>query len=136
MMTFGDFYQKRVLTFPERVMRRLPAVAEPEGVRIEKQLFGWCLVVKNKQIECRSEVEAQFLKLCLELGLSEVAVPVDDRYLIKILPEFERLKAKVDEIMSRYLTTVESRKVRTQIRQRVYARLLKKTAQPKARRCQ
>ena len=121
MKTLGEFYREKVLTFPERVTRQLPVVRDQEEQgRVERRLFGWCLVVQNKEIPCGSEAEARFLKLCGELGMSRVEVPADERYLSSILPEFERLKARVDEIMNSYLAGVDSLRVR----HRVYARLL------------
>ncbi|MEO0069093.1 MAG: hypothetical protein ABIK23_08215 [candidate division WOR-3 bacterium] len=124
MKTLGQFYREKVLSYPYRETRYLPVVPDGVAVKIEQHLFGWLVIADRKKLPCRSEAEARFLKLCLELGMSEAEVPEDDRYLSEILPEFEQLKARVDEIMNEYLATVLSRRVRAEVRQSVYSRLL------------
>ncbi len=94
-------------------------------IKVEPGLFGWRVVVSRRVLPCRSEAEARFIRLALELGLREIEVPADDGYLAEILPEFERLKAGVDAVMNRYLDGVSSRQVRSSVRQRVYTRLLR-----------
>lgn len=135
MRSLAQFYRERVLSFSDRKRRRLPAMKTGGEIRIEPGLFGWRLVVCRRTLTCRSEVEARFLKLALELGLEEIEVPADDRYLAEILPEFEQLKAGVDAVMNRYLDGVSSRQMRTQIRQRVYTRLFREEGgSPRCRR--
>jgi len=123
--SLAEFYRERVLSFPERHRRRLPAVKAGAEIKIEPGLFGWRVVVSRRALPCRSEAEARFIRLALELGLREIEVPDDEGYLVQILPEFERLKAGVDAVMNRYLDGVSSRQVRSSVRQRVYTRLFR-----------
>ncbi|MEO0010400.1 MAG: hypothetical protein ABIK22_05030 [candidate division WOR-3 bacterium] len=135
MRSLAQFYQERVLSYPRRHRRRLPVVKAGSEIRVEPGLFGWRVVVSRRVLPCRSEAEARFLRLALELGLREIEVPADDGYLLEILPELAELKAEIDAVMNRYLDKVSSRQVRTSVRQRVYTRLLRdEGGSPRCRR--
>ncbi len=135
MRSLAQFYQERVLSFPQRQRRRLPGVKPGGEIRVEPGLFGWRVIADRHILSCRSEAEAQFIRFGLELGLEEIEVPVDDGYLLEILPELAELKAEIDAVMNRYLDKVSSRKVGTRVRQRVYSRLLWKDRDaPRCRR--
>lgn len=122
MKTLGEFYREKVLAYPKLITRDLPDGSD--GVEIRQELFSWVLLIKGKRVECRSEEEARFLKVYLEAGMMEIAVPDDDEYLRQILPELERLKARTDQIIEENLRTILNPKIRERIRQRVYAKLL------------
>jgi hypothetical protein len=91
MQLIGDFYRDRILTRDDIKQRELtlPVDKEPQ---IIKYLFGWQLVAGDDSIDCRSEVEARYLRIFVELGLHEVAVPDSDEFLDRVLPDLEYLK--------------------------------------------
>lgn len=122
MKTLGEFYREKVLTAPKLRLCELPA-ADGE-IRVEKDLFGWVLVVNGTKVQCASEAEARFLRVFRDAGMTEVKVPEDEDYLLRILPELERLKARTDEIVESYLESILDRRLRDRLRHEVYAELL------------
>lgn len=100
-------------------------------MKIERDLFGWKIWYnrfgrKSRQyLECRSEEEARYLKVLLDVGMREIFVPKDNEYLKSILPELERLKKRTDEILNDSLEFVLDRKIREQVRHAVYMEITK-----------
>ena len=123
MRTIGEFYKEEVLPRKGLVMRQLPTNAGE--TRIVKDLFGWRLCSDKECIECRSEEEARYLKVFLDVGLIEVGVPEDNEFLKDILPKLERLKSRTFEIIDSYLETVLDRKIRKRVRHEVLAEITK-----------
>ena len=125
MKTLGEFCREKVLSLPEeaRVERHVPFCRAP--IRIEKGLFGWQLWSGKNRVECRSEEEARYLRVCLDAGMVSIWVPTEDAYLASILPEMEHLKTKIDEIIASYLDGILSRKTRERVRSEVFAELTK-----------
>jgi len=125
MKTLGEYYREQVLSLPESefVTRELPS--NYGETIIKRDLFGWKLYSGKTFIECRSEEEARYLKVFLDAGVSEISIPENDGYLKKILPELEKIKMKIDEIVDEYLESVLSRKIRAQVRHAVYMELTK-----------
>ncbi|OGW13811.1 MAG: hypothetical protein A3G93_05040 [Nitrospinae bacterium RIFCSPLOWO2_12_FULL_45_22] len=102
-----------------------------ENMKIERDLFGWKLYYtrvgrkKRRFLECRSREEARYLRVFFDAEMPEVYVPKDDEYLRSILPELERLKTRMDEIINSYLETVLNRKIRERVRSEVFMELTK-----------
>lgn len=127
MKRIGVFYREEVLSLPKksRTKREAPYLS-PHNMKIEKDLFGWKIWYtklgrKSQQyIECRSEEEARYLKVLLDVGMREIFVPKDNEYLKSILPELERLKKRTDEILNSYLETILNRQIRAQLKHEVY----------------
>tara|TARA_Y100000031_G_C8146693_1_gene350331 strand:+ start:64 stop:426 length:363 start_codon:yes stop_codon:yes gene_type:complete len=110
MQTIGEFYKENILCRNDLVEVELPT--NWGDLRVEQDLFGWKLYGGRKEfIECKSEEEARYLYIFLDLGMTEVNVPKDDAYLKKILPKLEKLKKRIDEIVNSYLRTVLNRKI-------------------------
>jgi len=124
MQLIGDFYRDRILTRDDLQQRELtlPVDKEPQ---IVKYLFGWQLIAGDDSIDCRSEVEARYLRIFVELGLHEVAVPDSDEFLEQILPDLEYLKRRADEILDEHLETVFDPRVKAKVRRDVYAEIAK-----------
>jgi hypothetical protein len=124
MQLIGDFYRDRILTRTDLQQRELtlPADKQPQ---IIKYLFGWQLVADDESIDCRSEIEARFLRIFIDLGLHDVAVPASDEYLEQLLPELEYLKRRADEILDEHLETVFDPRVKAKVRHDVYAEISK-----------
>jgi len=124
MQLIGDFYRDRILTRDDLQQRELtlPVDKEPQ---IIKYLFGWQLIAGDDSIDCRSEVEARYLRIFVELGLHEVAVPDSDEFLEQILPDLEYLKRRADEILDEHLETVFDPRVKAKVRRDVYAEIAK-----------
>jgi hypothetical protein len=122
MKTLGEFYKEKVLTQDILAERELPNTAE--NVRIQPDLYRWKLYYSNsKYLVCRSEAESRFLKVFLEAGLTEIMVPEDDEYLAGILPELERLKKRIDEIIDHFIDGILDRRIREEVRHRVYGEI-------------
>jgi len=124
MQLIGDFYRDRILTRDDLQQRELtlPVDKEPQ---IVKYLFGWQLIAGDDSIDCRSEVEARYLRIFVELGLHEVNVPDSDEFLERILPDLEYLKRRADEILDEHLETVFDPRVKAKVRRDVYAEIAK-----------
>jgi len=63
--------------------------------------------------------------LTIDAGLREVCVPKDSEYLKNILPELEKLKARIDEIINFYTAGILNSKIRKKIRDEVYMEITK-----------
>lgn len=103
-------------------------------------LFGWAIVFGKNRINAESEAEARLLRVFAELGWKSAQVPTNEDYIAKILPEFELLKARADELYKKREKTIFSRKLRREVKTKFY-RLISQTLdeqsrQPKARTVQ
>jgi len=125
MKTLGEFYAKRILSLPRKalVKRELESHGS-DGIRIEKGLFGWRLCCEREAVECRSEAEARYLKVFVDAEMREIFVPKDEEYLQEILPELEKLKEKIEKIITFYTDTIP-RKIRDRVRTEVYLEITK-----------
>ncbi len=95
MQLIGDLYRDKILTRDDLAQRDLTLSSDEEPEIIE-HLFGWELRTNGEAIDCRSKAEARYLRVFLELGLHDVAVPASDEYLEQILPDLEYLKRRAD----------------------------------------
>ncbi len=122
MKTLGEFYREYIVGRADLTTREfLEFNGECEVV---KDLFGWKLYSGKHSIECRSSEEARFLKVFLDAGMQEVAVPADDNYLKQILPELEHLKKRTDEIIALHVDGVLRPAIKERVRRQVYQELL------------
>lgn len=124
MQLIGDFYRDKILTRDDLVQREVTLSSDEEPEIIE-HLFGWELCANGTALDCRSEAEARYLRIFVELGLHEVAVPDSDEYLKQILPDLEYLKRRADEILDEHLETVFDSRIKSKVRRDVYAEIAK-----------
>lgn len=132
MKTIGEFYREKILSLPEnrRTMREIP-YSFLENMEIKKELFGWKIFYTRtgrktlEIIECRSEEEAKYLGILVDSGMAEIYIPNDDEYIKNILPEMERIKTKIDEILNHYMQTILDRKIREQLKYAVFMEITK-----------
>jgi len=125
MKGLGEFYREKVLTLPNKSLIKRVLPDNSDDIKIERDLFGWKLYSGKDFIECRSEEEARYLKVFLDAGLREIRVPKDDEYLQNILPELERLKTRIDEIINSYLESILDCRIREKLRHEVYMDITK-----------
>jgi hypothetical protein len=125
MKTIGEFYREKVLSLPKKSLSKIELPDNYGEIKIEKDLFGWKLYSGKNYIECRSKEEARYLRVFLDSGMKRICVPKDDEYLRTILPELERLKMKIDEILNSYLETILNRRIRQRVRHEVFIELTK-----------
>jgi len=123
MKTFGKFYREDVLTKRPLIKKILPP--HTEKIKVVKDLFGWKLFSGGHYIDCRSEEEANFLKIFLELGFEEVKVPKEDKTLAKLLKELKEIKEVADEIIEEHAEGLVSSRIREELRHRVWQELAK-----------
>ncbi|MGE5692366.1 MAG: hypothetical protein ACM3YF_01135 [Candidatus Zixiibacteriota bacterium] len=123
MKTFGEFYREDVLTKKPLVKRVLPP--QSDDIKVVKDLFGWKLHSGKQFIDCRSEEEAKFLKIFLEVGFEEVKVPKDDKILKELLTELEEMKQVADELIEEQAEGLFSRRIKEELRHRVWQELTK-----------
>jgi isopentenyldiphosphate isomerase len=124
MQLIGDFYRHNILTRDDLVHRELNLSSDGDPEIVE-HLFGWELRANESVIDCRSEAEARYLRVFLELGLHEVAVPASDEYLSQILSDLEYLKRRADEILNEHLETVFDPRIKARVRRQVYGEITK-----------
>ena len=79
----------------------MPSRVDPNEIRIEKTMFPndyrlyyW----KDKHIQCKSELEACYLKIWLKHGLTTIEIPKDEKYLAEIVPILEKVEKTVYEV--------------------------------------
>ncbi len=123
MKRFGKFYREDVLTKKPLGKKVLPP--QSEKIKIVKDLFGWKLFSGGHYIDCRSEEEAKFLKIFLEVGFEEVKVPKDDKILAKLLADLEEMKEMADEIIEENAEGLISRRTKEELRHLVWQELVK-----------
>jgi len=130
MKLIGELYKEKVLSLPRNQRRKFEIPLNSGVTRLENDFFGWKLYYRKlgrkseNFIECRSEEEARYIKLFMELESREIFIPNDDNYIRKILPEFEELKRKVDEILNEYLETLMRRHHRERLKFMVYREVM------------
>lgn len=125
MRTIGQFYKERVLSLQKKDLckRTLP---DKDGLtRVEKDLFGWKLYYGKEAIECKSELEARYLKIFIDSYVHEILIPKDEEYLRVIVPELEKLKARIDQIIDDYTYGILDRSLRERVRQEVFQEITK-----------
>jgi len=125
MRTIGKFYKEEILCLPKKKLKKVEFEIYSSDIKIEEDLFGWKLYSGKEYMECRSEEEARYLRIFLDAGVREVYVPKDDEYLKEILPKFEKLKKKIDEIIDSYLYSVLDRNLRARARHEIYMEITK-----------
>lgn len=123
MKTLGEVYREKILTRADLATRELPD--HNRHTEIREDLFGWMLYSGDDFIECRSEIEARYLKVFLDAGVKEICVPQDDQYLASVLTELEKLKKRMDEIVNSYLESILDRRIRERLRYEVFAEMTK-----------
>jgi len=123
--TLGKFYRERILTSPP--LSPSPKLERGMGgeVRVCQELFDWYLYIGKKHIKCSSELEARYLKVWAEAGVEKIKVPKEDKDLKRIVPELEKLKAKIDKTVSGYLDSIIDSKTRKKIAHFVWMELVK-----------
>lgn len=120
----GHFYREKILN--QKNLKTVKLFHPKKEIQITKDFLGgsgWLLISGKDHIECRTEVEAEYLKLWLESGLEEIKVPKDESYISKILPELKALKEKIDRIISDYISSITSQKLQNKILQKLQGEL-------------
>jgi len=125
MKFIGRYYKETVLSLPKKSLFKRELRGNSGEIRIERDLFGWKVYSGKDSIECRSEEEARYLKVFLDLGFIEIYVPKDEAHLKSVLPELERLKTRADEILNSYLETILDRKIKERLKHEVYMEISK-----------
>jgi hypothetical protein len=118
MKFLGEIYKEKILPRKDLVERELPY--NDHESQIVKDLFGYKLVCGKHQVECASEEEARYLKIFLDVGLTEIKIPKDINFLKQIIPELEESKKNIDEIIDEFMESIFDRKAKAQLRHEVY----------------
>jgi hypothetical protein len=95
------FYNKYVKPRKDLIEVDLPNRVDQVEIRIEKTMFpnDWRLYYwKDKHVQCKSELEARYLKVWLKHGLTTIKMPQDEKYLAEIVPILERVEQVVYEV--------------------------------------
>lgn len=129
-MLIGELYKKEVLTLPKKERKKFELPLNDGSTKIENDFFGWKLYYKKlgrkseEHIECRSEEEARYIRVFMDLMAHTIYIPKDDAVIKKILPELERIHKKTDEILSEYLKSLFQRSLREKLKHMVYKDVL------------
>lgn len=111
--TLGRFYKEQILSQDRLTVKTLP---HPTGkIKTEYGLFGWRVKAGRAHIDCKNEAEARYLKAFWETGMEETKIPEDEDYLESILPNLERLKTDIDNVVNEYLKSIYNPKLRDRI---------------------
>lgn len=131
MKFIGEVYKEKVLSLPPKERKKVEIPLNDGVTRIEAELFGWKIYFRKlgrKQelfIDCRSEEEARYIKIFIDMYAQEVYVPNDDNLLKEVLEEIEDLKIESDKILNVFLRTIRKRSNREKLKFMVYKDLLK-----------
>lgn len=120
----GNFYKDKILN--QKNIKTVKLFHPTKEVEIKKDFLkggGWLLLSGKDLIECQNESEAEYLKIWLESGLEEVKVPKDETYILKILPELNAIKEKIDQIISDHISSITSQKLQQKILQKLQGEL-------------
>lgn len=117
---FGDLYNELILTRDELAERELFGTVCPGETELVRTMYEWQVVFGNDRITCETETEARYLQIFAELGWRSVMVPADEKYLAHLLPEFESLKNRADELYKKREKTIFSKKLRREVKNKFY----------------
>lgn len=104
-MTPEKFYIKYIKPCKKLREVELPSVEPNAEIRIEHSLLDWRICYtppfkkKEKYISCKSELEARYLKVWLENGVSRIKIPKDEAVLADIVPKLEGFAQKVKKLL-------------------------------------
>jgi hypothetical protein len=121
------FYDREISSRAGLVVQALPE--RHSDLRIDQNLFGYFLRSGSDEIACNSEERARYLRVFVDAGVREISVPSDDPSIAAILPELERLKAGIDEIIGSYLETILDPRLKDRIRRYVFRRIMQGSEQ-------
>jgi|SRR3990172_9645153 len=129
-MLIGDYYKEKVLSLPRKERKKFEIPLHSGVTRIENEIFGWKLYYRKlgrkseEYIECRTEEEARYLKVFMELEAREIFIPKEEKLIAEILPKLEYLKSQTDEVLGGYLSALMQRKHREQLKFMVYKEVM------------
>lgn len=118
MKFIGEIYKEKILPRKDLVEKDLPY--NHVTSQIVKDLFGYKIIVGKNTIVCESEEEARYLKIFIDLGLTEIKIPKDFNFLTEIVPELEASKKHIDNIIQEYTDSIFDKKAKAQLRHEVY----------------
>ena len=124
MKTLGEFYREHVLSLPKKSLKKRELPVNYGPVTMRQEIFGWKLLSGREQLDCRSQAEARYLRIFWEAGAYDIMVPREDAQIEPFLPELERMKSRMEEIIGDFASTLRSPKLREQLRQEVFAELI------------
>ena len=124
--TLRNLYQKKVLSKKKTKKVSLPTITSNFIPHIDAELMGWRLYYSNKEfMVCETEQEARFIKIFLDYDLDEISIPEEIDYLTEIIPEFEKLSDRINEIIDESLETIYSSKLRNSMKHRLFREIMK-----------
>lgn len=123
MKFIGEIYKEQILPRKDLVNKDLP-YNNCES-QVIKDLFGYKLLCGKHTIECETEEEARYLKIFLDLGLTEIKMPKDIKFLREITPLLEKNKKQLDEIMNEFMVSIFNRSAKAQLKHEVYMEFAK-----------
>ena len=129
-MLIGDYYREKVMALHRKERKKFEIPLHSGVTRIENEFFGWKLyyLIHGRKsedfIECRTEEEARYLKIFMELEAREIYIPKDENLIAEILPRLEYLKKQTDDLLNEYLSALMQRKHREQLRFMVYKEIM------------
>jgi hypothetical protein len=119
---YRKFYDEKVLS--QKKLKEVKLFSSSKEPIIDNSLFGWRIMAGKDIIQCANEEEARYLKVWLDIGLTEeVKVPTDEKYLKRILPELEKLQGRISRIISEHIESITSQKLQNQIMHRLQRKL-------------
>lgn len=130
-MLIGKYYKEKVLSLPRKERRKFEIPLNDGVTRIENEIFGWKLYYRKHgrksedYIDCRTEEEARYIKVFMELEVREIYIPKDEKLIAEILPKLEHLKRQTDEVLGGFLSALMQRKHREQLKFMVYRDVMK-----------
>lgn len=130
MKLIGEIYKEKVLSLPRKQRKKFEIPLHSGTTKIENDFFGTKLYYRKlgrkseEFIECRSEEEARYIKIFMDLEEREIFIPKDLKLIEEIVPELEYLKRRTDEIMNGYLRTIMRKAYREKLKFMVYREVM------------
>lgn len=121
--TLGKFYRENILTLKPLIIKELPPISGK--VKIDHRLFEWRLYCGKKFVECRSELEARYLRVFIDTGIESVKLPGDNKLLEYLVPQLEEIKSRMETSIKSELESIMSAKTRERLRHLLWAEIIK-----------
>jgi hypothetical protein len=117
----GKFYKEKIFSLRNPIVRNIPSTNE--DIYIEKELYGYRLVLGKNRPLFKSEDEATYAKVFAEIGLTEIIIPKDSNELKSILPQLIKLKEHADKIINAYLESIVNKKLKDKLKNAIWKRI-------------
>lgn len=115
----GDYYKATIHKISKKQKITLPQATDV--ARLVHELDGWKIYFGKKVLDCRNELEAEYIKTFLDAGMTEVYMPLEESKLHEIVPTILELRRQHAEVIEEHLRGIPSAKLRSKLRSAIWS---------------